>query len=100
MLIQWNDGLFAMKPSWIEVPLWIDEEAPLYSEKYNNTSAIVLKYFSQCSTNRRLKYLPPSCNNSSDLSHPPNCIPIENFHYQWPIVTTLETLASTINLDG
>ena len=89
MLIQWNDGLYAMTPGWLEAPLWIDEEATLYSDKYNNTSAIVLEYFSQCNTTRRLKYLPPSCNNSSDLSHP-----------QWPIVTTAKTLGSTINQDG
>ena len=83
----------------IEVPLWIDEEATLYLEKYNNTSAIVLKYFYQCSTNKRLKYLPPICNNSSDLSHPQNCIPIESFHSQWLIVTTVEALGSTMHIN-
>ena len=45
-----------------------------------------------------LKQLPQLCNNSSDLSHPQNCIPIESFCSQWPIVTTVETLRSTMHI--
>ena len=46
-----------------------------------------------------LKQLPQLCNNSSDLSHPQNCIPIESFCSQWPIVTTAETLGFTMHIN-
>ena len=54
-----------------------------------------------------LKQLPQLCNNSSDLSHPQNCVLIESFHSQWPIMTTCRNprlhnahqQISTINLD-
>ena len=42
----------------------------------------------------------PSCNNSSDISHPQNCLPIESFRSQWPIVTTAETLGSTMHINN
>ena len=41
-----------------------------------------------------LKQLPQLCNNSSDISHPQNCSPIESFHSQWE-KTIVETLGST-----
>ena len=46
-----------------------------------------------------LKQLPQLCNNSSDLSHPQNCILIEKFHSQWSIVATTKTLGSTMHIN-
>ena len=46
-----------------------------------------------------MKYPSHSGNNLDDLSHPQNCIPIEIFRSQWPIVTTVETLGSTMHIN-
>ena len=45
-----------------------------------------------------MKYPSHSGNNLDDLSHPQNCIPIESFRSQRPIVTTTETLGSTMHI--
>ena len=47
-----------------------------------------------------LKYPSHSGNNLGDLSCAQNCISIESFHSQWPIVTTAETLGSTMHINN